>query len=565
MKKCMKHLIKFISVLLVISSLIITFAACKSDKPDDGDKTDTFNLNAYQIVRKDAANENLKKMTSNLKKAILEQTKAELKVATDYVNKNEPLDENTDKNAKEILIGDTNRAASTEAMAELKEKHDNGYIIKVTENKIAIVGTNDNNTIIGMKAFIKEYVMKSDKENSIPVKAGDTVSSKVGEIIYTTPNLDMVTLDKLTTIFDPGKKSQATFTYGKVIKLENQPDEKNNGIVIATNEQRGDRPSDPQCRYPVYKSMNDGDTWEHIAWVGDTHNKGYVVGYQPSLLELPVDMGEFKKGTIFMAGCTRNNAQTVTLMTLHYSTDLGQTWTTWGNIAKGGAHNINQLQSNAIWEPILMYEEETKRLYCFYSDEMDDNHSQKLVYKYTTDMKTWSDAYDMVANPNKVGRPGMVSIAKMGNGKYALVYENGHVTDGAGYPIYIKIGNSLSDWGDPADMGKMINSNGKTMGSGPVAAWSPNGGECGTLFVTANGMSNSSDNDKCDLFMSFDYGETFVTIKNPIRNKHNSNVASGYSPGMYVDKNGDLYYVNDPERDKGALAEKLMFAKIVIY
>ena len=169
----------------------------------------------------------------------------------------------------------------------------------------------------------------------------------------------------------------------------------------------------------------------------------------------------------------------------------------------------------------------------------------------------------MVACENPLLRPGMVALTKMGNGKYALAFE---IVGFSGNPIYIKFADKLDDWGDPADYGKIIISDsGKSMGSAPAIAWTPDGGECGTLFVTAHHMSAGTSNTKCDLMLSFDYGETFVAIDNPIPNKPNDHIRSGYSPGFYVDKDGTVYYVNDPEYSKGGLNEKFVFAKIKVY
>ena len=78
-------------------------------------------------------------------------------------------------------------------------------------------------------------------------------------------------------------------------------------------------------------------------------------------------------------------------MTLYYSTDLGESWTAYCNVDLAG----NDPDDNGVWEPYFIFEEETGRVYCFYSDESNeanDKHgpaAQKLVYKYTTDMKTW--------------------------------------------------------------------------------------------------------------------------------------------------------------------------------
>ena len=555
----MKNIRKLLAILLLFSIFAVSLAACKSEEEEEN--VVATDISEYSIVRIEVADKLLKDVTAKLKKTILESTKAELKVGTDYVPRNETLDES----GKEILLGDTNRTASIEALEELKAKgYDNGFIIKATDTKIAIVGLSDGDTIIGIKYFINNYVLKSEKDNTLPIQAGDTVVEKTGKLIYANSNMDLVVLETLTTIQDPNtKKSTQQYTYGKIIKLEHNGE--NNGMLLATNETVGWN----DLRYPIYRSMDDGETWEQIARVNDGYNSNAIVGYQPYLFELPVDMGEFKEGTIFMSACSRIGREK-TIMVLYYSTDLGKTWRAFCNVDVGGGYNKGGWSSDGLWEPILMYEEETGRVYCLYSDELlngDDEetrkngHNQRLVYKYTTDFKNWSAKYEMVACENPQLRPGMIALAKMGNGKYALAYE----MCGEDCQIYIKFADSLDGW-DPAEKGKLIKTlSGEGMGSAPAIAWTPNGGECGTLFVTAHHVVSGNSNTKCDLFISFDYGETFIDVDNPIPNKPNENIRSGYSPGFFVDKEGTVYYVNDPESSPGSLCEKFMFAKIKVY
>ncbi|MBE6607608.1 MAG: exo-alpha-sialidase [Ruminococcaceae bacterium] len=546
----MKIRTSLFALLLVCVMLTLSLAACNNtyESGEDVMNSSCTDISTYTIVRVDSASGKLPNMTAAFKKTLLEYTKAELSVTTDYLKRGETLDES--KN--EILIGDTNRTASIEALEELKSKeYTNGFIIKATENKIVIVGMTDGDTILGIKYFINNYVYNSEKENTVTIKNGDSVIEKTGKLLYMTDNFNAVVLETLTDIYSPNtQKSTVQCTYGKIIKLEHNGE--NNGMLLATHE---------TCnwtdgRYPVYRSTDDGQTWTEISRISDTLNKNSAPGWQPCIFELPADVGNFKEGTLLYAGCSRINNMAQTAMTIYQSTDLGETWKAFRNvdIVNGGI-------GYGLWEPVLMYEEETGRVYCFYSDDSDPEHDQKLVYKYSTDLITWSKKYEMVACENPALRPGMVALTKMGNGKYALAYE----MCGDGCQIYIKYADSLDGW-EPADHGKLIQTlSGEGMGSAPAIAWTPDGGECGTLFVTAHHVVNGSSSTKCDLFLSFDYGETFIDISNPIPNKPNDNIRSGYSPGFFVDKDGTVYYVNNPEYSPGGLNEKLMFAKIKVY
>ena len=356
----MNKIKSLIAFALVLSMLALCIVSCSKpqESPDDTTPTNYTDISTYSIVRVDSASGQLPNITSAFKKILLEYTKAALTVSTDYVPRNETLDES----GNEILIGDTNRKASIEALEELKaEGFDNGYIIKAIDNKIVIVGMNDNDTILGIKYFINNYVMKSEKENTLPIKSGDSVIEKTGKLLYMTDTFDAVVLEEMTDIWSPTtKKSNEQCTYGKIIKLEHNG--ANNGILIATHETVGWTDG----RYPIYRSTDDGKTWEEISRISDSLNKKSVPGWQPYLFELPADVGTFKEGTLLYAGCSRINNMAQTAMTLYKSTDLGETWKAFKNvdIVNGGI-------GYGLWEPVLMYEEETGRVYCFYSDDSD--------------------------------------------------------------------------------------------------------------------------------------------------------------------------------------------------
>ena len=155
----------------------------------------------------------------------------------------------------------------------------------------------------------------------------------------------------------------------------------------------------------------------------------------------------------------------------------------------------------------------------------------------------------------------MPMVTKMGNGQWALVYENVGATQG-GTPIYIKFTDDITKW-NPSDPGKLLKSDKDAYcGSSPAIAWTPAGGKCGTLVVTANGQVGGNPTAKCDLFISHDYGKTFVTVANPIEVRRSDYVRCAYSPGLFVDKEGTVYYVNNPERTPGDVCARLMLVKL---
>ncbi len=557
----MKNIKKTLLTLLLISMLLSLLCACKGGKSEpknDDTKSDSsykLNIDGYKIIRAYSSSADLHSSFGNLRDALIEKTGIE-KFVFAY-----DLDLE-DEGGCEILLGKTNRKESIDALNELSEKtKKEAFIIKLTDKKIVITGHSDDDIRVALIYFTKNFVktLTSKDKTLVFPKKDYTFMQKTGELhAVCNEGNNAVLISGLTTIYSPSDPlSEKDYSYAKIIKLEHQADKKNNGILIASNQNNTGDPWD------IYHSYDDGKTWEESPKIEETVNPNYSEGYQPYLFELPVDIGEFKKGTVLFAACSYNGKYTK--LPLFASTDQGKTWTGLHNIAEGGAYNQGDWSSDGVWEPCIVYDDKSGRLYCFYSDELENGdpitheggNNQRLVYKYTDDLKTWSKEYNAVALGEK--RPGMAMVTKMGNGQWALVYE--HVGNG-GTPVYIKFTDDINNW-NPSDPGKLLaTEEGQYFGSSPSIAWTPMGGECGTLIATGFGNVAGSKGTKCDLFLSFDYGKTFVTVKNPIPVTWNDNVSSGYGSGFYVDSSGTLYYTNDPELRVGLSCGKLMFVKI---
>lgn len=559
---------RFICALLLIIT-VISLSSCTggSKKDDSKDKGigKALDISAYTIVRPDIASSALVNVTRVFKTTVRDVTKADLKVITD--------DTDDSENEYEILLGNTNRKETADALEALKSKtKKEAFIIKVFDKKIAIVGISNEDTLIALNFFMDHVIPSSNAEKTLPLAVGDDISKKTGEVIYASDDgLTVITVEERSDVYVPSDVLiNEGCTYGKIIKLEHQADEKNNGILLASKENGAYTTKAKDYRWPVMKSTDDGKTWKEIARIEDKVNKGSTPGYQPCLYELPADVGSFKKGTVLFASCVRTPATT---MLLQYSVDQGKTWKGICNVDQGGLYNQGDWSSEGLWEPAVVYEEETGRVYCFYSDELENGtgndheggHNQRLVYKYSTDLVNWSEKFECVALSKSI-RAGMISITRMGNGKWVLVYEGCGIPGYGGCPITMKFADALDAW-DPEEVGTVVkNSAGHYLSSAPVISWSPAGGECGTLFVTANNSIKSTTD--CDLFFSFDYGKTFHSVPNPINILNKSDeykLYGGYSPGMYVDKEGTLYYVNNPPNPKVKWQEKLEFVRIKIY
>ena len=570
---------KIISAILLLCTILTLLAACTGENqdngnndpttPDNGDSIKGIDIRDYTIVRPDGAGDLLMKYVPLFQSELLRYTKADLAVSTDY--------ETTGEGVKEILLGNTNRAESTAASEALKKAPENAYVIRATEDKIVVSAKSDEGLVRAMKYFLMTYAADCNSDNYVSLEVGKSDSGKVNLDSLLFDNYTEMSLTRTSIIATSIKDFTGICAYETLIELGHNGD--NNGTLyasFATYSEQG---------YRIYKSTDEGKTWTHISTAKDTYNnsltdpenptkhiaKGYCL--QPCLFELPKDMGDFKEGTLFLGACTtgegyyKGEKVSTTGMALYYSLDLGLNWTPYCNVDLAG----NDPDDTGVWEPYFIFEEETGRVYCYYSDEsneIDDKYgpkAQKLVFKYTTDMKTWigkdgktgvTDEPFIVANCtiNNM-RPGMISIAEMGNGEYFMTYELCGVT---GCPVFYRTTTNLAEWPDVSTTGKqVIGTKGETIGSAPWCAWTPAGGECGTLFVIG-------DHEK--LFMSFDYGKTFITITNPMYVGQGSSDKTSYSPYLGFSADGrTLYYLDNPQDKDISGVQHVKFQSIKIW
>ena len=557
----MKIIKSAISLLLLASVMLTALASCGAG--NDKNEIKGIDISGYTIVRQDSMNTAHVQNVVTFKKKLLEYTGADLTVKSDWIGRNETLDES----GAEILIGKTNRTASIEALAELEDKEDSAYIIRVTGNKIVIVGKTTDTLRKALKIFINSYILTSKGGNMLNLESTHNELSNVNPDSVMFDNMTEFYVEYTTDFVIPRKGTNLSYSYETLIELNHNG--KNNGTLIASH--AGLFGTSTDNGYKIYKSTDNGNTWEHISTAVDRHTPGASdCVLQPCLYELPVDMGDFKKGTLFLGGCSRGNSRNggqFSAIALYYSTDLGETWKAYHTLAMGGTADSR----TGVWEPFFIYEERTGRVYCYYSDETGDKNgdrAQKLVYKYTTDMKNWSDVGIAISCDEQNYRPGMISIAKMGNGEYYMTYEMCGISH---CPIYAKKTTKLDDWGDISDYGTKVMAGKKSMGSAPWCAWTPAGGECGTLVVVAHHMVDGGPSiygTGTDMFLSFDYGETFVAIENPIPFRQLENSKCGYSSFVGFSADGStMYYMNNPpcSDSESENQAKVVFTRIKIW
>ncbi|MCQ2472258.1 MAG: exo-alpha-sialidase [Clostridia bacterium] len=345
------------------------------------------------------------------------------------------------------------------------------------------------------------------------------------------------TVDTASDIFCPSENVWVNGAqYPSVIELSD-------GTLLATFEvfDKG------QTGFRIMKSFDKGSSWEQLTFVTETIDNSLYAAWNPFLFQLSEDVGNFTKGTVILAGVSIDPEQSrKSQIEIFASTDGGESFKEISIIDEAGG------AGDGVWEPFIAYE--NGYIYCFYSDDSDEEKSQTIVYKKSRDLLNWEEKKAVVKSHDNSHRPGMPVLTKMGNGKWFICYEFGN---GSGYPIYCKTADSLESW-DASDTGtQIITKINKDVNSAPNCIWMPVGGENGTLIVSGK-YGNSKGND---LFLSSDFGKTFHRMKNPL--DYSDKQGFGYHASFfYSEIDGSLYYANTV--DYTEILSKISFEKLTI-
>ncbi|KAJ5505106.1 hypothetical protein N7463_007980 [Penicillium fimorum] len=137
---------------------------------------------------------------------------------------------------------------------------------------------------------------------------------------------------------------------------------------------------------------------------------GWGMRFQPFLYTLPEKFGGYAAGSVLAAGVsTPFSLAGGVYIDLYVSIDNAKSWKFLSHVAYGAGPETIKNGDDAIWEPFLMFYE--GKIVCFFSDQRDPAHSQKLIHVTTTDLLTWSADVPDVVYPTQGDRPGMTTIA----------------------------------------------------------------------------------------------------------------------------------------------------------
>ena len=561
---------RIISLLIVLASIITVFTACGNgeEKKPEEEKKDLLDISGYAIVRYDASDNSISKKTARLKTAIKNTLGLDLAVQTDWYNPNTP----PDPNAQELLVEQTNRKESSDALAKLEGQEGDAYVIDITENKIAIVGKTDNSTLRGIAYFIKNYVMTSPEGSGLDIGHGkNTVQAFDSKKSLSNSVLDL-DIDLVSTVFAVPEKNPSNLLgypsnisdvhFPSIIELKYQQNEKNNGILIGAFciiETAVTNPLDTLAC--IMESRDGGQNWEVIARPRETIDTGTGwAGSMAHIYELPAQVGNMPAGTLIYSS-NSVNYERASHIGVWKSNDCGKSWKEISIVARGGGLGLG------VWEPVMFYNDADGYLYCFYSDDFNRKYDQRIVYRRSKDGINWESVVEVCAFGTFADRPGMPVITKMGNGEYFLVYE---YCIGGGAKIYYKKTKDITKW-DPTDPGTLIETKvgNKVIhaATAPSCLWTPAGGENGTLFVT--GMYQFGGDGKNRIFVSGDYGKTWDTLENPLPysgfGSFHEETLGGYRAIMVTGADPSVIHYINTTNVSGTKRSQIQYAKLKIF
>lgn len=116
-----------------------------------------YGKTTYCVIRPEDCPDAISKSAATLYQKIKEKTGTMLKLNSDWYN---PREKNPDLSKPEILVGATNRPETAEVLAALPE---NSYTVTLKNNKLVIVGTDNNLTALALFDFEEKILNNPDK------------------------------------------------------------------------------------------------------------------------------------------------------------------------------------------------------------------------------------------------------------------------------------------------------------------------------------------------------------------------------------------------------------------
>lgn len=342
--------------------------------------------------------------------------------------------------------------------------------------------------------------------------------------------------------------------YVSMLRLAHQHGASANGELLLAFEQDG------MQGIPLYASHDDGEHWSSLLRVTDQPHAGdanWQLRWQPNLAELSRGSGDLATGTLLLAANAGRNDSAGRIaqedLQLYVSTDGGDHWQYRSSIIQG-AGRPEAGDNQGVWEPDVHVLDDG-RLVAYYSSEQhkDRGYNQVLAHKVSSDGgRHWSAETLDVAIPGGVQRPGMATVARLPDGRYAMTYEN--IDGPKNGQVFIKYSRDGLDWGDPTRHGEAVSTAADAwLAACPVLRWFPLGGPDGVLVVSAERAGGGGDEDGHALYWNNALGRgPWWEVRAPVQ-KRTGNMHAGWTQALLLQPDHRLLQVTSSSSAKTPL------------
>lgn len=301
---------------------------------------------------------------------------------------------------------------------------------------------------------------------------------------------------------------------------------------------------------PLWESRDGGAHWRFLMNVTDQPHAGdkqWQLRWQPHITELPRATADLPAGALLLsANATRNDEKGrvhVEDLQMYVSVDGGKTWRYRSSIVRGGGRPEDK-DNKGVWEPNVHLLDDG-RLVAYYSSEQHkaEGYNQLLAHKVSSDGgRSWSKETWDVAIPGGVQRPGMATVTRLPDKRYAMTYEN--IDGPRNGQVFIKFSRDGLDWGDPQRHGEPVMTlSGFWPSACPVVQWFPQGGPEGVIMVSAQRAGGGGDEAGRALYWNNASGRgPWWEVPAPVQ-KRSGNIHAGWTQALLAREDGTFLHV----------------------
>lgn len=245
-----------------------------------------------------------------------------------------------------------------------------------------------------------------------------------------------------------GTLLQTTWSaYPRLVRLAHQADPARNGRIVASVTES----VDGGLQAGFHASEDDGATFGRL---GTLRDPGFAGGLCcGTLFELPRAVGVLPAGTLlYAASVGQDGVGPAMEQPIFRSDDGGATFrriggATCGRAAVARRSGTGGMDGTGVWEPEFLVAADGT-LACLHSDETEPGFSQVLKITTTTNGLVWTAPRVVVAGPDVTDRPGMATVRRRPDGRYALSYERCS-TRRLDCAAHLRVSADGLDWGAP--------------------------------------------------------------------------------------------------------------------